>query len=70
MIKGTLLGISISVFIVSLFLAVTSLTGTLKENIITGAAVGQSAITTYSFVALFLSFIVGFFVIILIFKKK
>ena len=64
MLKGTILAISLSVFVASLVLIATSTTGILKENIITGNIIGQGTVISYSFVALALSFIIGLFVIL------
>ena len=50
MIKGILLGVSTSVFIVSVIFILAGATGNLQENIITGAAVGSGAVIGWSFV--------------------
>lgn len=62
MLKGIVLGICIATFIVSLLFISSGLTENLQENIITGAAIGSGELVSYSFIALFVSFIVGLFV--------
>jgi len=57
MIKGILLGIFVSIFIVSVLLVSTGTFGFLQENIITGNTIGKAELIGYSFVTLSLSFI-------------
>ena len=68
MIKGILLGICISVFIVSLILVSTSTLGALNANIITGTAIGEGVLVSYSILSLVFSFIAGFIIILLMRK--
>jgi hypothetical protein len=64
MLKGILLGISMSVFIVSLIIFVAGLTGGLQENILTGAVIGPGEAITYSAASLLLSGILVLLVIV------
>lgn len=66
--KGIILGITAAVFITSLIFTIAGLTNTLKENIITGAALGPSQLANYSIIPLVLSFIIAVFIILTIKK--
>ena len=59
MIKGILLGVCMSIFIVSLIFIFSSSTDILKENIITGNAIGEGTLVTWSFVSLIIGFAGG-----------
>tara|TARA_Y100000310_G_scaffold137432_1_gene136280 strand:- start:870 stop:1082 length:213 start_codon:yes stop_codon:yes gene_type:complete len=67
--KGIILGITAAVFITSLIFTIAGLTNTLKENIITGAALGSSQLTSYSIIPLILSLIIGLVIVLTIIKK-
>ena len=68
MIKGILLGICLSMFIVSSILIFSGTTGRLQENLITGAVINPGTVFSYAIVTLFLSVISGLFIIFLILK--
>jgi len=63
MIKGILLSIFASVFIVSLLFFSFSATGILQENLVTGNIIGLRGIGDYSLIFLIVSFIACFFTI-------
>lgn len=63
MIKGILLGICASVFIVSFIFLLSGTFGGLQENIITGHAIGEGTMIGFSFTGLILSFILGMLVV-------
>ena len=69
MILGVLLGISLAINLVSILIIVTSSSGILRENIATGAVIGISQATSYSFVTLSISLIATLFLIVLIKKS-
>ncbi len=64
MIKGILLGISISVFIVSLIFTFSGTSGNLQENIITGNVIGSLQLTGFAAAGLIVSFVLGFFAVL------
>jgi len=68
--KGITLGITAAVFITSLVFTITGFTNTLKQNIITGAAVNAPQLATYSIIPLILSFIIGLLIVQSIVKRK
>jgi hypothetical protein len=68
MIKGILLSITLAVFVVSLIFVISSSTGSLQENIITGNVIGKSSFTNYSIMALICFFIL--FILIIFWMKK
>ena len=76
MIKGILLGIFASLFIVSVFFSITSMSGNLRENVITGAVIEETRFSGYFTVVAFLSLIAvaavlfAFIGIFLAFKKE
>lgn len=55
MLKGTIFGVSIAVFITSSILTIAGLTNSLKENLITGAVIGSSQFIGYSAVVMLIS---------------
>jgi hypothetical protein len=61
--KGIILGTCIAIFITSLIFTITGFTNTLKENIITGAAINAPQLATYSIIPLVLSIILGLIVL-------
>ncbi len=70
MIKGILLGVCFAVFTASLIVIFSGSTGRLQENLITGAAVSQGAVFSYAFLSLFISFILGIFILVIMLKPK
>jgi len=61
MIKGLMLGVSLSVFFASLGLIIIEMTGNLKENLLTGAVIGATGVASYAIIALVISLIAIFF---------
>jgi hypothetical protein len=55
MIKGLILGVSLSGFITSLIFFISGASGMMSENIITGAVVGSVQVAGYSVMGMFLS---------------
>jgi len=70
MIIGILLGISISVSITSLLLIITTATGLIKQNLTTGAAIGTTATTSYTSIALIASLITTYLLILILKRSK
>ena len=70
MLKGILLGICSSVFVVSLILTISGFSGNLEPNLITGNVIGPSQLTNYSVIALIGSFIAGALAIFLMKNKE
>ena len=68
MIIGLLLGISVAISLASFGIIVTGTTGILRENLATGAVIGTTGVVSYALIALILSLIATFF-LILILKK-
>lgn len=69
MIKGILLGVCASVFIVSLVFSLSGLTDNLQENLIMGAVIGPQQMVSYAIIPLVISAIAGL-LIVLSFRKK
>jgi len=69
MIIGILLGISISATLTSLIINITSLTGLIKENLATGAAIGTTTAASYATI-IFAASLIATYVLILILKKQ
>jgi hypothetical protein len=67
--KGIILGVCIATFVTSLTFTIASLFGSVKENLITGSAIGSGQLAIYSIVPLIISFIVGIFILLTITKK-
>tara|TARA_Y100000310_G_C20634754_1_gene790577 strand:- start:592 stop:798 length:207 start_codon:yes stop_codon:yes gene_type:complete len=63
MIKGIALSTSIAVFVASLIIAIAGFSNILKENLITGAAIGAKQLAAYSLIPLILSFITTLLII-------
>jgi hypothetical protein len=57
MLKGVLLALSLSVFIVSLIFVISSSIGSLQENLITGNVIGKGSFTSYAIISLVFSFV-------------
>jgi hypothetical protein len=70
MLKGLLLGVSVAVFVVSWIFIASGFTGLLQENILTGAVIGEGRVVNLAWLGLFVSFIFGFFITLLMFRKK
>ncbi|HDL02256.1 MAG TPA: hypothetical protein ENH20_00295 [Candidatus Pacearchaeota archaeon] len=70
MIIGIVLGISLAVNIVSLLIIVTSTTGILQENLVTGAVIGAAQASSYATIALIISLIITFALILYLKKPK
>ena len=69
MIKGLTLGITASIFIVSLIFFLAFATNSLNENIITGASVKEPVVVAGSIAGLMISFIF-FLVIFLVWRRN
>jgi len=69
MIIGILLGISLSISLASLAIIITSSTGLIRENLVTGAVVGTNEIISYAGITFVLSLVAVFF-LALILKNK
>lgn len=65
MIKGFALSITIAIFLTSFIFSISSLTGNLKPNLITGAVVGTNTFASYSIVAMILSFVIGLCILVI-----
>jgi len=70
MIIGTLLCISLSISLTSLLIILTSTTGILRENMVTGAVIGTAQAASCATVTLIVSAIATLFLILLIQKPK
>ena len=66
MIIGILLGISIAISITSLIIIFTTATGLIRENLVTGAAIGTNATISYAIIALIIALIVTFFLLLIL----
>ena len=66
MIIGLLLGIALSVSLASLGIIITGLSGTLKENLVTGAVIGTSGAVSYATITLTVSLIAIFFLVLIL----
>lgn len=63
MIKGLLLSIFVSIFIISLIFTLSGISGNLHPTLTTGNIIGTSQFTTYSVITLIISFIISFFIV-------
>jgi hypothetical protein len=70
MLIGIFLAISIAVFLASLGMIIISVSGLLQRNMITGAVIGTAGIASYSLIALVLSLIAIFFLVLIVKKPK
>jgi len=68
MLIGILLGISIATSLASLIIIIATATGLIRENLATGAAIGTTATTSYATVALAIS-IIATYILILALKR-
>jgi len=64
MIIGILLGITAAISITSLLIIITSTSGALKENLVTGAIIGTAQATSYATITLVLALIATLFLIL------
>jgi len=69
-IVGFLLGITVAVALASLGIIITGSVGILRENLITGAVIGTNDAISYAIVALIISVIATFFLILILRKPK
>jgi hypothetical protein len=69
MIIGILLGISLSVLLASLTIIIGGYAGVFRENLLTGAVIGNPSIISYSIITLFLSLLFTI-ILIVILKNK
>ena len=70
MIKGALLGITAAIFLTSLIFVLSSTTGILKPNIITGTTIYPMELASYSAVTLVISAIIGVALVVWIVKSR
>ena len=66
MIIGLLLGIALSVSLASLGIILAGLSGTLKENLATGAVIGAEGAISYATITLTISLIAIFFLVLIL----
>jgi hypothetical protein len=66
MIIGLLLGITISISLASLGIILTGLSGALRENLATGAAIGTTGAISYATITLTISLIATLFLILIL----
>ena len=66
MIIGLLLAIAVSVSLASLGIIITGLSGTLKENLVTGAVIGTEGVVSYATITLTASLIAIFFLVLIL----
>lgn len=69
-IVGFLLAITASVALASLGIIITGATGVLRENIVTGAAIGTTGAVSYALITLVLSLVATFFLILILRKPQ
>ncbi len=67
---GFLLAITVSVALASLGIIVTGSTGILRENLVTGAAIGTTGAVSYALITLVLSLVATFFLILILKKPE
>ena len=70
MILGILLGLSIAGALTSLLIIITSTSGILKENLITGAAIGTTQLASYAAITLALALAATLFLILTLKNKN
>jgi hypothetical protein len=70
MMRGILFALCIAVFIASSLLFMAASAGSLTENIITGAVIGNSELASYSLAVMSVSFIAGLVVLVELFRRK
>jgi len=68
MLKGLLLSLFLGIFGASLIVFISSSTGVLQENILTGNVIGISAVTNYAVAVSFVSLILV--ILIILWMKK
>ena len=64
MIKGVILGISIAVFVISIILIFSGVSGNLGPNLITGHVIGEGDLVGVGFIGLIISLIITIFILI------
>ena len=70
MIIGILLGITAAISITSLLIIITSTSGILQENLITGATIGTTQLTSYATTTLAISTAVALVIILFLRNSK
>jgi hypothetical protein len=70
MIKGVLLGTSIGAFLTSIGFFIAGLSGTLQENLITGAVVSPDKATSYSAVLGILFFFLSVAIFLVTIRRR
>lgn len=62
-IKPIAISLCFSIFIVSFIFLVSGITGNLNINLVTGAAIGSSQLTSYASVSMIISLIMGLLIL-------
>ena len=70
MIIGIILGIALAVFLTSLGIIILGISGTLTENLITGAAIGVNNAVAYSSLTLIISLTLILLIVLILANKR